>query len=107
MNRRWPFWSYGEKMAKIEWSWPALSDLQAAGEYIAQDNRQAAVRMAKRVREAVDYIRNHPNIGRPGRLTDTRELVVSGTPFIVVYWLQQGSIQILRVLHHAQRWPQQ
>lgn len=92
-------------MRKIEWSIPALHDLTSAGEYISQDDPKAARRMASRVKEAVEYLRNHPNLGRPGRLADTKELVVSGTPFIVIYWVKNGGIQILRLLHHAQRWP--
>lgn len=62
--------------------------------------------MAARVKEAVEYLRDHPNLGRPRRLSDTtKELVISGTPFIVVYWIKKGAVQILRLLHHAQRWP--
>jgi addiction module RelE/StbE family toxin len=90
---------------KLEWTVPALEDLVAAGEYIAQENPKAAQQMAARVKEAADYLRDHPNLGRPGRLSDTKELVVSGTPFIVVYWIRKGAVQILRLLHHAQRWP--
>nr|MBF0223536.1 type II toxin-antitoxin system RelE/ParE family toxin [Desulfobulbaceae bacterium] len=92
-------------MRKIEWSVPALDDLISAGDYIAQDNPTAAKRMAIRVKEAVENLQDHPNLGRPGRLTDTKELVVSGTPFIVVYWIKNGVVQILRVLHHARCWP--
>ena len=92
-------------MRKLEWTVPALGDLVAAGEYIAQENPGAAERMAERVRETVEYLRDHPNLGRLGRLSDTKELVISGTPFIAVYWIRKGAIQILRILHHAQRWP--
>lgn len=92
-------------MPRIEWTLPALRDLQDAGEYIVQDDPAAAVRMAERVREAVEYLPEQPNMGRPGRVGGTRELVVSGTPFIVVYWSRGGVIQILRLLHHARRWP--
>jgi len=90
---------------KLEWTSPALQDLVAAGEYIAQENQKAAQRIAARVQEAVEHLREHPNLGRPGRLSDTKELVVSGTPFIVAYWIKTGAVQILRLLHHAQRWP--
>jgi len=92
-------------MRKIEWTVPALTDLISAGEYISQDNPQAARRMASRVKESVEHLGDHPNLGRPGRLSDTKELVVSGTPFIVVYWIKNGGIQVLRLLHHAKRWP--
>ena len=92
-------------MREIEWSVPALDDLKTAGDYITEDNASAAVRMASRVREAVEHLRDHPNLGRTGRLSDTKELVVSGTPFIVVYRVRKGIVQILRLLHHSQRWP--
>jgi len=90
---------------RIEWSRPALNDLISAGEYIAKDNPGAAKRMADRVQEAVENLIDNPSIGKPGRLERTREFVVTGTPFIVVYWLKEGTIQILRILHHAQKWP--
>ena len=92
-------------MHKIVWARPALEDLVSAGEYIAQENPAAARRMANRVQEAIEFLIDQPNIGRPGRLERTRELVVSGTPFVVVYRLQSGVVQVLRVLNHAQKWP--
>ena len=45
----------------------------------------AAERMAERIQEAVKYLLEYPNMGRPGRVSGTRELVASGTPFVVVY----------------------
>jgi addiction module RelE/StbE family toxin len=90
---------------KIEWSRPAINDLISAGEYLSKDSPDAAIRMADRVQEAVEFLTDHPSIGRPGRLEGTREIVASGTPFVVVYWLRSGVVQILRVLHHAQKWP--
>jgi len=90
---------------RLEWAAPALIDLRAAGDYIAQEKPPAAGRVASRVREAVELLQELPNLGRPGRLAGTKELVVSGTPFIVVYRVRQGDVQILRLLHHAWRWP--
>lgn len=90
----------------LEWTCPAINDLKSASDYIAKDNPRAAKHMAERVREAVEYLADHPNMGRPGRVAQTRELVISGTPFIAVYWVTGGIVQILRILHHARRWPQ-
>jgi addiction module RelE/StbE family toxin len=89
----------------LKWTRPALGDLKEAGIFIASDNPEAAERMAERVREAVEYLMELPNMGRPGRVSGTRELVVSGTPFIVVYRVAAPAVQILRVLHHARNWP--
>ncbi|MCL4490630.1 MAG: type II toxin-antitoxin system RelE/ParE family toxin [Nitrospirae bacterium] len=91
----------------LEWARPALGDLKEAGDFISRDNPQAAERMSERVKEAVEYLREYPNMGRPGRAAGTKELVVSGTPFIVVYRIKVPAIQILRVLHHARKWPAQ
>ena len=90
---------------RLEWTLPAFEDIQEAGRYIALDDPRAAKRMAERVREAVEYLVDQPNIGRPGRMQGTRELVISGTPFIAVYWVRGDVVQILRLLHHARQWP--
>ncbi len=92
-------------MLILEWTIPAISDLKNAGSYIATENTQAAQQMALRVQESTELLCDHPNLGRPGRLAETRELVISGTPFIVIYWIRNSKVQILRLLHHAQRWP--
>ena len=70
-----------------------------------QDNPRAAMEMGKQVLEAVDYIKQYPTLGRAGRLRGTRKLVVSGTPFIVIYRVRMDFVQVLRVLHHAHKWP--
>ena len=61
--------------------------------------------MAARVREGVEYLLDHPNLGRAGRVRGTRELVISGSPFVVIYRVRFDQVQILRVLHHARKWP--
>jgi plasmid stabilization system protein ParE len=47
----------------------------------------------------------NPEIGRRGRAPGTRELVISQTPFLVAYRVHNETIEVLRVLHGAQRWP--
>ncbi len=44
-------------------------------------------------------------MGRPGRVPGTRELVISGLPFILPYIEKKGAIYILRVLHTSMKWP--
>ncbi|MGA9854536.1 MAG: type II toxin-antitoxin system RelE/ParE family toxin [Gammaproteobacteria bacterium] len=90
---------------ELNWTPSALRDLDVAGNYITHDNPKAAVEMARQIQQAVDYLAVHPALGRSGRLLGTRELVVSGTPFILVYRVRLDLIQIVRVLHHAHKWP--
>jgi toxin ParE1/3/4 len=47
----------------------------------------------------------HPGMGRPGRVEDTRELVVTGLPYVVPYIHERDTVTILRVLHGAMKWP--
>jgi len=44
-------------------------------------------------------------LGRVGRMQGTRELVISGTTFIVVYRVKGRRIELLRLLHGSQQWP--
>jgi len=90
---------------ELKWTPSALHDLDAAEHYIEQDNPTAAVETARRILDAVEYLEQYPALGRAGRLRGTRELIISGTPFLVIYRTRAGQVQILRVLHHAQKWP--
>lgn len=90
---------------ELEWTPSALGDLDAAAAFIAQDNPGSADAMAGRVQESVEYLATYPNLGRAGRVRGTRELVVSGTPFVVVYRVRLDIVQVLRILHHARKWP--
>ena len=90
---------------ELRWTPGALRDLDQAGAWIAQENPLAAATMATRVLEAVEYLLEHPSLGRHGRVQGARELVVSGTPFIVIYRVRLDVVQLLRVLHHARKWP--
>lgn len=92
---------------RIRWQDDAIADLRELHAYIARDNPQAAVRIAKRIKEAAAALREQPAMGRPGRVPDTRELVITGTRYIVAYRVIGDALIILRVLHGARRWPGQ
>jgi toxin ParE1/3/4 len=83
----------------------ALGNIERVGAYISEDNPAAAAETVERIREAVGLLQTYPNLGRPGRVDGTRELVVAGTPFIVPYRIRGDVIEIIRVFHGAQRWP--
>lgn len=84
---------------------PAVGDLDSIEAHVARDNPGAAINTVLRVLEAVEGLAEHPNIGRPGRVPGTRELVVSGTPYIAIYRVRTNTVWVLRVLHGARRWP--
>jgi toxin ParE1/3/4 len=90
---------------RVRWLARALANLNAEAEFIARDKPRAAARVVHTIHETVDLLRQHPNLGRPGRVSGTRELVVPGTPYILPYRVRDDEIQILRVFHGARRWP--
>lgn len=90
---------------RLRWAAPALRDLEEIGDYIARDNPAAADRVVTQILNQTDALATHPHIGRPGRVPDTRELVVADTPYIVPYRVRGDEVQILAVLHGARRWP--
>jgi addiction module RelE/StbE family toxin len=88
----------------IKWLRTALRNLDHHASYIAKDNAGAARRAVEQVQTAVGRLSQYPNMGRIGRVSGTRELVVAGTPWVIVYRVRD-SIEIIRVLHGAQAWP--
>jgi toxin ParE1/3/4 len=65
-----------------------------------------AARYFRRLEDIHEYIsQQNPAAARPGRVAGTRELVIVGTPYIVPYRVKADVIQIITVLHGAQRWP--
>ena len=92
---------------KIVWTKLALQDLHHVWNYIAADRPRAADDMMERLAQAVDHLLAYPNLGRPGRVRGTRELVIVGSPYLVAYRVKKKRIEILAVLHGARRWPEE
>lgn len=90
---------------EIRWLPSALADLEAARAYIARDNPAAAERVFERIISEVAGLVPLPHIGRPGRVANTRELIVPSTPFIIPYRVHEGRVIILAVIHAARQWP--
>ena len=84
----------------------ALADLDELMAYIAEDDPEAATKVAGKIWETTRMLSNHPAIGKPGRVPGTREIVVTGTSYIVPYRVVANEVQILRILHGARKWPE-
>jgi toxin ParE1/3/4 len=91
----------------VKWLEVALDSLIAEAEFISQDNIAAAERTVVAILDAAENLKQFPALGRPGRVAGTRELVVSGTPYIVPYRVRGDTVELLLVLHAARKWPSQ
>ena len=91
---------------RIRWTTPAAQDLTRISDFISErDGPALARRVALTIYERVGALTAFPRRGRPGRVPDTRELVIPGLPYLAVYRLKSDVIEIARVLHGAQQWP--
>jgi len=88
---------------EIVWSPLARSRLQEIRAYVARDKPDAAERLATRIVAVVEVLRDHPRLGRAGAEPGVRELVIGGTPYIVVYRVQRNRVTINTIWHGAQR----
>lgn len=87
------------------WSARAKRDVKDIGLYIAKNNRPAAVATVKRIAATATRLLDYPSLGHPGRVPDTRELLVPGTSYIVVYRADARAVRIVAVMHTAREWP--
>ena len=91
---------------RVRWLKVALANLDTEAEYIAQDNPGAAGRVVQKILRAADLLKKNPALGRAGRVTGTRELVVAETPYVIPYRVRGDAVEILRVFHAARKWPE-
>ena len=89
----------------VVWSPRAIGHLADLRAYIARERPGAAANTATTLLAAVDRLAALPNLGRPGRVSGTRELVVPGTPYVIPYRLRGDRLEIIAVFHGRQRWP--
>ncbi len=88
---------------EIVWSPLALARLQEIRAYVALDKPAAAERLATRIVAMVEALRNHPHLGRAGIDPDVRELVIGGTPYIILYRVQGKRVIIQTIWHASQQ----
>jgi addiction module RelE/StbE family toxin len=89
----------------IRWSPEAAADFDSIVAYLLKQSPSTADRIARTIYNSVESLDTLPNRGRPGRVQNTRELVLTPLPYLVVYRVRIDTVEISRVLHGSQRWP--
>lgn len=86
-------------MARLVWTEPALSDLDAIADYIALDNPEAARRLVQRVFQHVAQLAAHPRSGsKPQELKGWRYRQIVEPPCRIFYREHSGHVFILHVM---------
>jgi toxin ParE1/3/4 len=90
-----------KERSRLRYHAHARSDLSKIIQY-GRERWPDPVAYVRTLRERLDVLGAHRDSGRAGRVDGTREWVLSGTPYIVVYRLTDDFIEVLRVLHGSQ-----
>jgi addiction module RelE/StbE family toxin len=90
---------------QVRWTSPAAQDLEEIALYIQKDSAESARTVAKTLFDAANSLEFMPSRGRAGRITGTRELVIPGLPYIIVYEVMDTAVQIHHIYHTARNWP--
>ena len=88
---------------EIVWSALARARLREIRDDVAKDQPEAAERLATRIVVVVEALREHPYLGRVGAEPGVRELVIGGTPYILLYRVQGKRVTISTIWHGAQQ----
>lgn len=84
----------------VEWTDPALDDLEVIRDYIAKDSPYYAKRFIERIFDAAEKLQDHPHMGRivpEAYQDDVRELIFQG--YRIIYRTKPDRVQIITVLH--------
>ena len=88
---------------RVVWTPEALQDRADVWDYIAADNPSAAARMDELFSDAAARLTAHPQLGRPGTIAGTRELIVHPS-YRLVYEIEHETVWVLVLVHTARLW---
>ena len=85
----------------------AWSDLDNICLWIAKDNPEAARRELEKIARVINQLGRFPGLSRGGRAKGTRESVVAGTSYVVVFelWEKPAALVVTGVVHGARNRP--
>ena len=90
---------------QVKWLRRALENLDDEAACIARDSPRAAAEFVVHLRDSAAMLADHPDMGRPGRSSGTRELVVTRFSYILPYRVRGATVAVLRAFPTARRWP--
>jgi len=91
---------------QVKWLKWALRNLEQARNYVFQDNPTAAQELILKIQNAANQLQKYPFMGKNGRVEGTKELIISNSPYILIYRVKEESVEVLRILHTSKRYPE-
>jgi toxin ParE1/3/4 len=87
---------------RIRWTPAAAADLQQINDYLKEHHPHYRHATIRKMYGTIQSLKEWPNLGRVGREEGTRELLFPPLPYVAVYRVQGGNIEVLRIYHGAQ-----
>ncbi|MFM5887935.1 MAG: type II toxin-antitoxin system RelE/ParE family toxin [Dolichospermum sp.] len=91
---------------QVKWLRQALRNLEQVRNYIIQDNPTAAQELIIKIQNAANQLEKYPFMGKSGRVEGTKELIISNSPYMIIYRVKEESVEILRILHTSKCYPE-
>jgi toxin ParE1/3/4 len=89
---------------RVVWTPEAEQDRADVWDYIAADDPHAAARIDELFTDLAARLAEHPNLGKPGKIAGTRELIPHES-YCMVYEIEQETVWVLALVHTARLWP--
>jgi toxin ParE1/3/4 len=89
-------------LKKLRWSLAAAGDLEEIDRYLNLNHPVFALETVRRIYSSARSLKQFPEKGRPGKITGTRELVLTPLPYVIVYSVESERVHLLRIFHGAQ-----
>lgn len=89
-------------MTRLEWTDPAVTDLENIQDYLARDSPEYADSVIERLILSVERLRSFPQSGRVvSEASDLKVRELSLSTYRIMYRLRKNKVQILAVVHSA------
>jgi toxin ParE1/3/4 len=87
---------------KVKWKRRALADLRSFRDWLTTLPDANADRAVHRIKASAQSLGLLGDIGRQGKIPNTRELSVRRAPYVVAYQVKEDHFLIVAVYHTAQ-----
>lgn len=90
----------------VNWTDGSLADLEGIRDFIFKENPTAAKQVTLSIIATGESLAEMSLRGRKGQVAGTFELVLTKLPYTIAYCIDGDRLDILRVIHHARKWPE-
>lgn len=86
--------------SKIEITAEAENDIYSIADEVQEKNNSATAKLIlTEIQNQLNALAEYPELGRVGGCEGTREIVMSGMPYITIFERNNNSVVVVRVLH--------